>query len=85
MSANVTDGFGPEMYTVKRAPAGNYRISARYMTGDRNRGHTATRVYATIVTGWGTDWERVHHRAVLLDRPGCLRELATVRFDGRKG
>jgi tetratricopeptide (TPR) repeat protein len=85
LSADVTTGYGPEMYTIKRADAGDYRVRAHYYASDRNRTSARTRVYATIVTGWGTEREQTWRRTALLDGAGRLQDVAMVKLEGKSG
>ncbi len=83
LSTDVTTGYGPEMYTIKRAPAGDYRIRTHYYASDRNRTSVRTRAYATIVTGWGTEREQTWRRTALLKGSGQLQEVTTVKLEGK--
>ncbi|MCA9580117.1 MAG: hypothetical protein KC668_32030, partial [Myxococcales bacterium] len=43
MSTDVTRGFGPEMYSIAKAPAGTYEVQAHYFASDRSRLSTRTK------------------------------------------
>ncbi|MHC4916214.1 MAG: DUF2135 domain-containing protein [Planctomycetota bacterium] len=82
LSRDVTAGYGPETYMIRGAPAGRYRIRVHYFASDRNRTSMRTRVYATIVTGWGTDREKAVHKVVTLVGTRKLQDVATVSLGG---
>ena len=54
LTTDVTTGYGPEMYVLPRAPRGVYRVSAHYYASDRNRASARSKVYATVIEGFGT-------------------------------
>ena len=54
------------MYVLKKAPQGRYTIRAKYFASDANRASTRTKVYATVVEGWGTPQERVTRKVLTL-------------------
>ncbi len=66
LTQDVTQGYGPEMYVMASAPPGTYRIWVKYFASDRNRSSARSKVYATVVQGWGTPEERVMTRVVTL-------------------
>ncbi len=82
ITRDVTTGYGPEMYVIKRARAGSYRIRSYYYAANRNRASVRTKVYATIITGWGTENERVTRRVVSLARSRRFHKIATVVVGG---
>lgn len=79
LSQDVTRGFGPEMYVLKRASAGAYRVRAHYFASDRNRESARTKVYATVIEGWGTSREKVTERVVTLEEGKEMHDVAVVR------
>ena len=81
MTADVTQGFGPELYILRNAPRGKYGISVKYFASDANRAGTRTRVYATIYEGWGTKNERVVRKAVLLKTGKEMHEVLSVGIE----
>ncbi len=78
ITQDVTQGYGPEMYLLKKAPAGRYRIAVHYFASDRNRASTRTKVYATVFEGWGTPAERITRKVVTLAEGKEMHDLATV-------
>ncbi len=79
ISRDVTTGFGPELYLLPNAPAGNYRVSAHYFASDANRASTRTKVLALIYEGWGTKDEKLTVKALALVGRSENHELATVK------
>jgi len=67
MSQDVTQGFGPELYIMKTAPAGNYEFFVQYFAGNQNRTQVQSRVLATVYQDWGTENEVTARRQIELD------------------
>ncbi|MCH5376935.1 MAG: VWA domain-containing protein, partial [Planctomycetes bacterium] len=84
LTQDVTDGFGPEMYTLPRAAKGTYRILADYYSTDANRTGSRTRVYLTIYELPGQKQQRVTHRAVLLNNQKEKQVVAEVKMEQRR-
>jgi hypothetical protein len=78
ITQDVTQGYGPEMYTIARAPAGTYQVRAHYYASDRNRASTRTKVQATVFENWGTPQQRVTQKIVALESGKEFHEIATV-------
>jgi uncharacterized protein YfaP (DUF2135 family) len=70
-----TDGYGPEIFSLGAAPAGDYQIAAHYY-GDRGTGQTSATVM--IVAREGTDEERRWRFEVPLTRAGEVAMLAKI-------
>ena len=54
ITRDVTQGFGPEMYTLQNAESGAYKIRVKYFRADASRASTRTKVAVTVIEGWGT-------------------------------
>lgn len=67
LTQDVTQGYGPEMYVLRRAPAGTYNVFAHYFASDRNRASARTKVYVTLIENWGTADEKVSERVIALE------------------
>ena len=78
ITRDVTEGFGPEMYTLDSAPQGTYKIMANYYGTDTNRTQMRSKVYVTVYEMFGTKQERVTRRTVTLSRGKEKRDIATV-------
>lgn len=78
ISQDVTQGYGPEMYTLARAPRGTYQVRAHYFASDANRASARSKIYATIYRNWGTPDEKVTREVVTLAYGKDKHDLATV-------
>ena len=78
LTQDVTQGYGPEMYVLPRAPKGRFAIRAHYFARDRNRASARTKVYATITEGWGTANERTTEKVIALDDRREWHDIATL-------
>jgi tetratricopeptide (TPR) repeat protein len=78
LTRDVTQGYGPEMYTLKKAIPGKYKIKAKYYSSDRNRASTRTKVYATIYENWGKKNEKVTRKIIALNDDAEMHDLLTV-------
>ncbi len=67
LTQDVTQGYGPEMYVLRRAPTGNYNVFAHYFASDRNRASARTKVYVTMIENWGSAEEKVTERVIALE------------------
>ena len=59
LSRDVTQGYGPELFLLPEAAAGEYVVWARYFSGDPNRTEVRTKVLATVYRDWGTEREEL--------------------------
>ncbi len=78
LTPDCTEGFGPEMYTLKKARDGKYAVQVKYFASDRNRAGTRTKVFGTIYEGWGTEQERAVQKALVLEQNKQIHDVATV-------
>ncbi len=78
LSSDVTQGFGPEMYVLRKAVPGTYRVRAHYYSSDANRATTRTRVHVTIVRNWGGKNESVSHQTVTLTEGKQMHDVAEI-------
>jgi hypothetical protein len=78
MSADVTQGHGPEMFVLENAVPGTYAIRAHCFASDNNRMSARTTVFATIYEGFGSPSERVTRTAVTLASKNDVSEIASV-------
>ncbi len=67
LTQDVTQGYGPEMYVLRRAPQGTYNVFAHYFASNRNRASARTKVYVTMIENWGTPSEQVTERVIALE------------------
>lgn len=78
LTRDVTQGFGPEMYTLADAPSGAYQLKVHYFASDRNRTQVRTKAYVTIYRNLGTDAETVERKVVELNAAKKLQDVGTV-------
>jgi hypothetical protein len=78
LTQDVTQGYGPEMYVLEKAPKGKYAVKAKYFSSDRSRLTTRTKVYATVTRGWGTKQERVERKVVSLADGEEMHEILNL-------
>ncbi|MEO8699038.1 MAG: DUF2135 domain-containing protein [Kofleriaceae bacterium] len=79
LTQDVTQGYGPEMYVLPRAPKGHYNVRAHYYASDRNRASARSKVYVTIFENWGTPAERVTEQVVTLAQGKEYTQIAQLR------
>lgn len=70
ITRDITDGFGPEMYTIKKAPNGEYDLLVKYFSTNANRAGMRSKVYLTIYRDFGTGSESVVRKVVNITKPG---------------
>jgi hypothetical protein len=78
LTQDVTQGYGPEMYTLTGGPSGRFAVRAHYFASDRNRMSARTKVYATIIEGWGSPKERVTEKVVTLELGKQVHDIALI-------
>ncbi|HUT92281.1 MAG TPA: hypothetical protein VMY37_22490 [Thermoguttaceae bacterium] len=81
LTPDCTQGFGPEMYVLQKAPDGKYQVQVKYYSSDQNRAGTRTKVYATIYEGWGGRQERVLRKTVVLSQGKEMHDVATIGLE----
>lgn len=79
ITQDVTQGYGPEMYVLERAPAGDYVIRAKYFASDRNRASARTKVQALVIEDYGTGKQRMTERMVTLEYGKDMHEIARLQ------
>ncbi len=78
ITADVTEGFGPEMYTIRKADHGKYAVKVNFYGSDANRTTARTKVYVTVYENLGKKNEIVTNEVVTLSRGKEMRDVATV-------
>ena len=78
ITRDVTQGFGPEMYTIRKAKNGAYRIRAKYYSTDTRKTSLNTTVFATVIQNWGKANEIVKRHAVVLKKGKQMHDIARV-------
>ena len=80
----MTQGHGPEMFTLPKAAAGKYPVRVKYFAQDANRANTWTKIYATIYESFGTPHEKVSRKTLTLTAGKEMHEIATVAANEAK-
>ena len=80
LTKDVTQGYGPEMYSLKKAPRGSYTVRAKYFASDSNRASARTKVQAMIFENFGRTNERVTEKVITLERGKDMHTVATIRL-----
>ncbi len=82
VSQDVTQGYGPEEYLVRRALPGAYDVRVHYYgSGQQTLMGPATLV-ATVYTNWGRPDERREVLTLRLQEPKDLERIGVVRIGG---
>jgi hypothetical protein len=79
LTQDVTQGYGPEMYVLKKAPGGTYKIRAHYFASQRNRATARTKVYAHVIESWGRPNEKVTEDVVTLVEGKDDHDIMTLK------
>jgi len=80
LTEDVTEGFGPEMYTLPHGVKGSYRILADYYSTDANRTGNRTKVFLTVYELPGQERQRVTRHAVLLQNQKEKQLIAELQL-----
>jgi hypothetical protein len=64
VTRDVTNGYGPEVFSLKKAAPGTYEVRAKYFGSHRQALGNGTSVMMRLTTGFGTPAEK--HRDVIL-------------------
>ena len=80
VSRDITDGYGPEEYLIRAAPAGTYAIQAKYYGSRQQTVVGAATVTATVFTDWGRAGEQRQTLALRLDQPHDLVDIGAITF-----
>lgn len=78
---DVTDGYGPEVFSLRKAIPGVYEVRARYFGSHRQALGNGTSVMMRLTTGFGTRDEK--HRDVILRLEEARDEVLVGSFEVR--
>ena len=85
VSQDITDGYGPEEYLLRSAPAGGYRIRAHYFASHQQEVFGPATATATIFTDWGRPNQTFQTLSIRLDKAREMIDLGEVNVgDGVK-
>ncbi|MEO5689553.1 MAG: VIT domain-containing protein [Burkholderiaceae bacterium] len=76
---DVTQGYGPEVFSLKKAIRGSYEVHAKYYGSHRQALGNGTSVMMRLTTGFGTSAEK--HRDVILRLEEAKDDLLVGSFD----
>lgn len=82
VSPDCTQGYGPEEYLLRRAPAGEYRIRCRYYGSQQQVLLGPATVVATVFLDWGRPTQRQQRLVLRLERPGEAIPVGAVTVGG---
>jgi tetratricopeptide (TPR) repeat protein len=80
LSRDMTQGYGPEQYTVRRAERGAYRIEADYYGSNSASLLGPTSALATIITDYGRPGEKSESLTIRLSEDERLVEIGDAHF-----
>ena len=66
LSRDVTQGYGPELFTLPYVDEGETLVWARFFASNPNRTSVRTKVLATLYQNWGAEDETVERRVIEL-------------------
>ena len=81
ITRDVTDGFGPEMYWIRKAPVGKYEVKVKYYANQANRTSMRSKVYLTIYRNYGQENQKVRFETVELNKVGELEDVLTIGIE----
>lgn len=68
LSKDVTDGYGPEMYILRDATPGKYKVKLDYYSSSGTQTASRPKSYVTVYRNWGRPNEKVSRKIVQLSR-----------------
>lgn len=78
LDVDITNGYGPEIYTRSVPLLGEYDIRVKYYS---DNGHPQTMVTVYIVIDEGTEKERIIKRETMLTKSGTTIEMDSVTIN----
>jgi len=83
ISADVTNGYGPEEFLLKKAIPGGYQVKANFFGTRQQTAIGATTVVLELYLRYGTG--RVENKSITLrmDGPGRMVDIGSFRFEGK--
>ncbi len=82
VSRDVTQGYGPEEYLVRRALPGEYTVKVHYYGSGQQTVTGPATMIATVYTNWGRPDERREVLTLRLDAPRELEKVGVVKVGG---
>ncbi|MEK7412974.1 MAG: VIT domain-containing protein, partial [Planctomycetota bacterium] len=82
VSDDVTQGYGPEEYLIRRAENGAYQIRCKFYGSRQQTLLGPATVTATVYLDWGRSTERSQRMTLRLDQRGDMIPVGTVNVGG---
>ena len=83
VSRDVTDGYGPEEYMIRNAPAGSYRIRAHYFASHQQAVFGPATATATAFTDWGRPEQAFRTISIRLDKQKQMIDIGNFAVEKR--
>ncbi len=80
LSEDQTQGYGPERYTIEKAPAGEFKVLVHYYSANRNLLGGETHVNVVVTRNAGRPNEAVERHTVILKKQDEAVEVCRVKF-----
>ncbi|MBG7607981.1 MAG: DUF2135 domain-containing protein [Verrucomicrobia bacterium] len=80
VSQDITDGYGPEEYLIRKAPTGGYTIATNYYGSRQQTVVGPATVTATVFTNWGRANEERRVLTIRLDKAKEKIDIGTITF-----
>ncbi|MEM7784128.1 MAG: hypothetical protein AAF623_12305 [Planctomycetota bacterium] len=81
ITADITTGFGPEMYYNPNGAAGKYSVAVKLFSNRQSRTQLRNKVHLSIYRGFGTDRESHVRKTIELQTVGGKEQVATIGVD----
>lgn len=78
VSADVTGGYGPEEYALRKPQPGIYKVKAQFFGHRQQTVSNATTVQAEVTTDFGTPAQQIQILTLRLSGPASMAEVGTV-------
>jgi len=80
VTADITDGYGPEAYLLRAAPDGLYTIRANYYGSRQQTLLGPVTVTARVFTNWGRENETSQILTLRLDKTKDMVEIGKIKI-----
>ncbi len=81
VSRDITDGYGPEEYLLRRAKGGKYTIFAHYFASHQQTVTGPATVTATVYTQWGREGQTERTMTLRLDKSGDKHDIGSITVE----
>ncbi len=80
VSEDITDGYGPELYEIRRAEPGAYTIRAHYFASHQQAIFGPATCTLTIYSDWGTPQQAQQITSMRLDKQKEMQFIGTATY-----